>query len=152
MIKDEFKRLSELLAQAQDIKSVQLEEILKEAVIFFNDIKEGFLKGTPEEKKEMIRMMTELQSKLQDIYKSVAEKSGMSEEELYVYSENPSNFSPEQWKLMQETKNKLFEATRQLYQKIEGKEKTEALKNKQDKTKTPSKKPPGSKKSGWLKS
>lgn len=121
MLKDNFEKLYDLLSRSTEDKSLDLNEVLKESVLFFNHLKENLLLAPPEERKEMVHMMQKLYAKLQEVYKIVAQRAGMTEEELYLYSENPSNFSPDQWGLIQDTKKELFDATRQLHSQAEGK-------------------------------
>lgn len=121
-MKEKFESLMRLLEQGKELKEVNLEEILKEAVQFFDDLRLSYPKASKEEKAEMLHMMRELHLKLQDISKQVAAKVGMTEEQLFVYSENPSNFPPEQWQLIRDTKQKLYESARKFSSSVEAKE------------------------------
>ncbi|NGX39502.1 MAG: hypothetical protein KR126chlam1_00831 [Chlamydiae bacterium] len=115
MIKEEYKRLLALLEEGKENpKDVSLEEILKEAVLFFEELRKSFPSAEKEEREEMIQMMSRLHTKLQEISKITAEATGMSEEELSAFAENPSNFTPEQWQLVQESKSKLYDSARKL--------------------------------------
>jgi hypothetical protein len=120
-MKEEYKRLFDLFSMSREGKEVDLNEVLRESLVFFDQIKETFKDGTEEDKKEMMKVMNEMYQKLMSETKFLAEKSGMSEEELYHYTENPNNFDPEQWKTMQETKKKMFESGRQISSYMKGK-------------------------------
>lgn len=109
MIKQEYERLLGLLEQGEKGK---LEEILREAVVFFEALRKQFPTATKEEREEMVHMMTHLHSKLQEVSKTAAESSGMTEDELTAFAENPSNFTPEQWQLVQKTKKELYDSAR----------------------------------------
>ena len=145
MLKDDFEKLYDLLSRSVEDKSLNLNEVLKESVHFFDELKEELPKAPPSERKEMARMMQQLYAKLQEVYKIIAQRAGMTEEDLYTYSENPSNFSPDQWRLIQDTKQELFESTRQLHSKVEGKGATAPKQEKKPKT-------PKAKRGHWMKS
>ena len=113
MIKDEYKRLLALLEEGKNNpKNVKLEDILKEAVVFFEELRSSFPKAGKEDREEMMEMMTHLHAKLQEISEVTTKETGLSEEELAAYAENPSNFTPEQWQLVQETRGKLYNSAR----------------------------------------
>ena len=122
MIKKEYQRLLKLLAKSENLKEFNLEETLKEAVVFFEELRKTFSSAPKEEKEEMIQMMTTLHEKLQQISKKTADESGMTEEELAIFAENPSNFTPEQWQLVQESKRKLYDSARQFSSSVSSEE------------------------------
>ncbi|MBS0629832.1 MAG: hypothetical protein JSS30_06375 [Verrucomicrobia bacterium] len=109
MIRKEYERLLGLLSQGERVK---LEEVLQEAVVFFETLRKEFPNADKETREEMVQMMTQLHSKLQEVAKTTAEASGMTEEELTAYAENPSNFTPEQWQLVQKTRRELYDSAR----------------------------------------
>jgi hypothetical protein len=120
-MEENYKRLLDLLSQDAISKSANLDEVVREAYQFFEGVKQVFQTGTPEEKQEMIRLMREVYTKLATQSQKITDKTGMSEEELLNFSENPNNFSPEQWRLMQEVKKKMSESGRQISTIIRGK-------------------------------
>ena len=122
MIKKEYERLLQLLNRAVGDQSVPLEDILKEAVVFFEVLRKEFPAAQKEEREEMVQMMTDLHERLQQISKLTARASGMTEDELAAYSENPSNFTPEQWQLVQSTKRQLYDSARKFSASVEEKE------------------------------
>ena len=124
MLRDEYKKLLAFLEQTS-VEQVKLEEILKEAVLFFEALRQEFPQASQEEREEMIQMMTHLHSKLQEVSKKTAQASGMTEDELSTFAENPSNFSPEQWQLVQATKRKLYDSARKFSSKLDEEHKKE---------------------------
>lgn len=106
-MKERYEKLFELIGRANDTKAFDLEEVLKEAVVLFDSLRKEYPKASKEEKQELIEMMNRLYKHLQEMSKKVGEKTGLSEEEISNYSENPNNFSPEQWRTIQESKEKL---------------------------------------------
>ncbi len=150
MIKDRFEKLMELIEESKDLQQVNLDPILMQAVQFFEELRQAYALANDHDRKELVLMMQSLYQKLQTVTKKVAEKAGMSEEELYTYSENPSNFSPDQWRMVQETKKKLFESVRQFSSQIDKEKSKKSQRTPSKSVKSVS--PKNVKKSGWLKS
>jgi hypothetical protein len=111
MIKKEYERLMQLVEKSARLE-VSVEEILRESVGFFEKLRAEFPKAGKDQREEMIHMMTTLHERLQQVSKESAEGAGMSEEDLNAYAEDPRNFTPEQWQMVQETRRKLYDSAR----------------------------------------
>jgi hypothetical protein len=148
MLKDDYNRLIKLFHDGAEGKSISLDEVFAQSLEFFNHLKVQIEKGNPEEKKEAMSMMSEMYNQMMSETKRITQRSGLSEEQLLAYAENPANFSPEQWRQIQDSKQRISEAGQDLTKII------------QDLTKgmpTPSsekeeKKGKKSKKSRWMRS
>lgn len=154
MIKKEYQKLLEAIEQCRDVEKVTLKDILTQAVAFFEILRKEFPKATKEEREEMIQMMTHLHSRLHEISKETAEASGMTEEELSAYAENPNNFTPEQWQMVQNTRKELYDSARKFSSTLE-KEKRNIQERKEEKEvkKRPIRSPTRrSKRKNWLQS
>lgn len=139
MIKEEYQRLLDLIESSTDMeKKISLEEILKEAVTFFEVLRKEFPIASKEQREEMIQMMTHLHTRLHEISKETAEASGMSEDELAAFADNPSNFSPEQWQVVQKTRRELYDSARKFSSSLE-KEKREKKPSEKERVKPKSK-------------
>lgn len=114
MLKDEFQRLIRLFQDGAEGKSVNLAEVFSQSIEFFQHLKVQIEKGTPDERKEAMQMMAELYNQMMAETKKITERSGVSEEQLVAFAENPANFSPEQWKQIQESKQKISQAGQEL--------------------------------------
>ncbi len=148
MIKDEFNRLTKLFHEAAEGKQINLEEVFSESLAFFEHLKEQIAKGSIEEKKEAMAMMAEMYTKMMEDTKKICEQSGMSEEQLISFAENPSNFSPEQWQTIQESRDKIYKAGQNLAKTIQDQRAPPAAKTKGEQAEK-GKKP---KKSQWMRS
>ncbi len=124
-IKEEYKKLIKLLDQSLDPEKFKLEDVLQEAVVFFDELREVYPSAPKEERDEIMQMMQELHSRLQEVSKKVIEATGMSEDQVAEYSENPSNFSPEDWQLMQKTKGELYQSARKFSEALESDRKSQ---------------------------
>jgi hypothetical protein len=110
MLKDEYNRLIKLFHDGGDGKSINLDEVFSQSIEFFQHLKNQIEKGTDEEKKEAMTMMADMYNQMMAETKKITERSGFSEEQLLAYAENPSNFTPEQWRQIEESKQKISEA------------------------------------------
>jgi hypothetical protein len=119
MIKDEFNRLIKLFHEAAEGKIINLEEVFGQCLAFFERLREQIAKGSIEEKKEAIAAMAEMYTKMMEETKKISEQSGMSEEQLLSFAENPANFSPEQWQKIQESRDKIYKAGQNLAKTIQ---------------------------------
>jgi hypothetical protein len=111
---------------------------------FFEHLREQMAKGSIEEKKDAIAMMTEMYAKMAQETRKICERSGMSEEQLLNFAENPANFSAEQWLKIQESRDKIYRAGQDLAKVIQEQGTTKTLPS-EEKSKKP-------KKSDWLRS
>ena len=152
MLRDEFNRLIHLFKEGAAGNLVNLEEVFAQSVEFFNHLKAQVENGGPEEKKEALQLMTEFHQRMTEESKKIAERSGLSEEQLVTYAENPANFTPKQWEAIQESKSQISQAghnlARTLYEK--GRELPPEALHKEEKKKPLGPKKP--KKSSWIRS
>lgn len=118
MFKEEYEKLIRLIEERGN-----MEAILKEAVTFFEALRKTFPDASPEHKQEIIQMMSHLKAKLAEIAKKTAEEAGMSQEDLTAYAENPNNFTPDQWRMVQESKRKLYDTARKFSSDVAQKKK-----------------------------
>lgn len=114
LIQEEFSRLIYLYQQAAEGKNVTVQDVFQKSLEFIEHLKEVIRKGDEEDRKAAIRMMNELFEHMQNHTKILCEKTGVTEEELMAKSEDPANFTPEQWRMMQEDKAKLAQSGKQL--------------------------------------
>jgi len=119
MLKDEFDRLLTLFNEAAEGKTVNLEEVFKECLVFFEHIKEQITTGSAEDKQVALKMMGELYHQMIIVSKQISERSGMSEEQLMAYAENPANFSPAQWNSIQASREKIAKVGQDLAKTVE---------------------------------
>jgi len=159
MLKDDFNHLMELFVQSAEGKQVDIQQVFSESLEFFEKLKYRIQNGTPEEKKEAITLMSEMHAKMMSEVRRVCDKTGMTEEQLLSYADNPANFSQDQWRNIQEAKEKMAKTGLDLARAVTGgktdtipsqaagKEKVSAAEA-DTKKKSASK----SKKSGWLRS
>ena len=152
MFKEEYEKLLALLEEGIDLEKMNLEDVLKEAVLFFEELRKEFPNAPKEEREEMIQMMTHLHAKLQEVSKKTAEASGMTEDELSVFAENPSNFTPEQWREVQTTKRKLYDSARKFSSTLEEKKKKEGESPKEGKKKPIRPRTKRGRRKDWMKS
>ncbi|SRR5581483_5563779 len=120
MLKDDFDRLLKLFREGAEGNLSSLDEVFSQSLEFFKHLKTQIEKGTPEEKQEAMKMMSELYSQMIIAAQQITEKSGLTEEQLLSYADNPSNFTPEQWAAIQESRQQISKAGEDLAKAVEG--------------------------------
>jgi hypothetical protein len=147
MLKDELEQLLKLFREGAEGKLSSLEEVFTKSVDLFNHLKEQMQNGTPEEKQEAAKIMGEVYTQMMKTTQEITEKSGLSEDQLLSFAENPANFTPEQWAAIQESRQKISQAGQDLAKVIEGQGSSASSQEKK-----PPKEGKHSKKSNWLRS
>jgi hypothetical protein len=118
MIKDEFNRLMKLFRQGTQGKQINLQELFSESMAFFEKLKEEFAQGTPEDRREALQMMAQMHKEVISESQKIIKNSGMSEDQLFAFADNPSNFTPEQWQEFQKSKSQIHAAGMELVESV----------------------------------
>ncbi len=119
---DEFKRIMAFFNLSPEEKEGHLQEVFEESFAYFERFKHLIETGTLEEKKEAVERALALKKKIEEETKQILEKTGMSEEELVQFSENPQNFSESQWKVIENAKQELQEVVEGIGQALKADE------------------------------
>lgn len=156
MFREEFSRLIFMYQQAAEGKGGDIQEIFQKSLDFIELLKQMIVTGDQEDKMAAARMMKELHEHMKEHLKIMCKKSGVSEEQLIAHAENPANFTPDQWKKIQASKELLAQEGEKLVklihtQKSEKLESPETLHSKEPHKKK-SVKIKRTKRSDWLRS
>ncbi len=101
-IRDEFSKLMSKFKRSVDSQSSpNLPELFKDSLLLFEKLKELLSTCSEEEKKEILKLMAEMHEFLASSTKRLASQTGLSEEQMLLFAENPDNFTPEQWKTLE---------------------------------------------------
>ncbi|NNM44190.1 MAG: hypothetical protein HKM07_07595 [Chlamydiae bacterium] len=112
MLKDHFEKLLQIFVKGREEKDLDLSALLKETSAFFEEAQKELKTASPDDQKIIFAMIDEMYEKLQSESKRISEKTGMTEEQLMAFSENPKNYSPDQWRDIQNTKKKMMQMGR----------------------------------------
>lgn len=123
-MKDEFDRIMEFFNLSPEEKEGRLQEVFEDSVEYFERFKHVIMNGTQEEKQEAVKKVMILKKKIEEETKRVCEKTGLTPEQLTSFTNDPKNFSPEQWNAIEGAKKRLDKGVSEL--KKEVKEKTGA--------------------------
>lgn len=140
MLQEEFNRLMKIFQEAAEGKQVDIEGLFKQSLQFFEHLRERMAKGTPEEKAQAVQLMTQMYQQMMAQTKAIAEKSGMTEEQLAAFARNPENFTKEQWDSFQSSKEKMEHIGEDIAKQVERSSKKDGDK------------PSQGKRDSWLKS
>ncbi len=94
------KDLKDSLNNLEDFKPEQLDSLVREAVNAFHSIQEKAKSTDPKDVEKAMETALDLKSSLESQLKSMMETLGIDMEELSTFMSDPSNFSPEEQKLM----------------------------------------------------
>ena len=109
-MENEFDKIMEFFNLPPEEKDNRLQEVFEDALAYFERFRSVMIHGSPEEKKEALEKVMQLKTKIEEETKRVCEKTGLTPDQLMAYSNDPKNFSSEQWKTIQETKKKLSDS------------------------------------------
>lgn len=93
MLKDEFEHLMNMFREGSEGK-ISLHVLFTESLAFFQRLKDEFEQASPEEKQELMEMMTRMNKQVMEESKRIMKISGMNEEQLLSFSDNPSQLYP----------------------------------------------------------
>ncbi len=107
MLKQEFAELLAIFDLAAEGNLPNLQEVFGRSMQFFDHLKNTMQKGTQEEQREGIKMLTELYQHLLKEAEKISKRTGLSEDQLAAFAENPSNYTTEQWQHIQESRDQI---------------------------------------------
>ena len=103
----EYERIMEFFNLSPEEKEERLQEVFEDSVEYFERFKHIMMNGTPEEKKEAVEHVMNMKKRIEAETKKICDKTGMTEEQLAQFSNDPKNFSPGQWEAIENAKKKL---------------------------------------------
>ncbi|MGB7129039.1 MAG: hypothetical protein WBD50_08145 [Candidatus Rhabdochlamydia sp.] len=118
-LKEECKQLSDLFHRAAEGQSIDLQQVFAQSLQFFERLKVELKEEDPQRRQEAMAMLMEIYQHMIKDTKLICETSGMTEEQLVSFAENPTNFSPEQWASIQESREKISHAGQDLAKALE---------------------------------
>jgi hypothetical protein len=100
-ITDEIQGLMTQLQKSVDVNGdVDLRLLLQEVVKLFEHLKSALPSTTVDERQKIIDKMAEMHTFLIGESKRLSSQTGLSETQILRYTENPDNFTKEQWELL----------------------------------------------------
>ncbi len=111
-ISEEIEELkSQIVNGIQTNQRGQVMQLLKKAFALCESLKATLQASSLEERKALAESLQNFRIFLREEAEKLSKKSGMTEDEMLRYNENPDNFSKEQWGAMQEIR-KVFSKQR----------------------------------------
>lgn len=114
MLKEKFERLFHAFDKKAHGQEVNLESVFRDSIEFFQQLKRELQTATPEERKDLMHMVQEMNDKINEESYKICSKTGMSEQQLMEYAENPNNFSEHQWRTIQKGKGEMLKVGQQI--------------------------------------
>ena len=120
-MEDEFERIMAFFDLPAEEKEGRLQEVFEDSVEYFERFKYVMLNGSKEEKKEAVKRVMMLKKKIEEETQRVCEKTGMTPEQLAEFSNNPKNFSDDQWNAIEGAKKKLEQGVGEIKKAVKAK-------------------------------
>jgi hypothetical protein len=136
-MKDEFDKIMDLFALSAEQKENHLDEIFHLSIAFIEKYKDMKDTGSKEEQEDISKKLLLLREKISEENARSETILHLSKEEIKQLSSNKDNFTPEQWDLLQKTKQSIISQRKSKGKLISNPEKKISSKRK---------------KSSWLKS
>ena len=120
IVEDIHKVMDDLRKSVDASGNIDLPFVLQEVISLFDRVK-GMLPTTnAEERTKVFKAIGEMHEFLQGETKRLASKSGLTEAQMVRFSENPDNFTKEQWSLISSVKSKMGDQAREIKDVMKG--------------------------------
>ena len=114
-ISDDVQALMNKLEKSVDAGGgPTIPHLLAEVLQLFDYLKNILPSTSATERQEIFLNMAQLHAFLQTQMQRLCSTTGLSEEQLLRFSENPDNFSKEQWALLDEVKSKMSQQSKEV--------------------------------------
>ncbi len=104
---DKTKKLKELFENFDSVSAESMQEIVGESIKSFEKIISKLNSPNEEERKKALEDAAELRDILEEQAKKALEKSGLDKKAVDKFINNPDNFTPEEWRALQEAKKEI---------------------------------------------
>lgn len=94
--------------------NIDLALLLAEVVTLFDHLKTTLPKTNPEERGQIMEKMSHLHNFLIKESKRLSSQTGISEEQMIRFAENPDNFTKAQWNLLENIRGTLGSRTEEI--------------------------------------
>lgn len=99
--------------------NIDLPVLLAEVVTLFEHLKSVLPKTNPQERTAIVDKMSQLHVFLLKESKRLSNQTGISEEQMLRFAENPDNFTKEQWALLDKVKSVMTIQTNEIKKVME---------------------------------
>lgn len=150
---DTYHKVLNYIELSMSGEDIVLEDLLKEIAILFKEFQGELATADEAGHKELVKLMTTLQKKLDEHGKVMSARLGMSEDVMQNIADRPENFTPSQLTWIRRAKDSINSAGKELAE-LSSKEKDDSQKPKDQGIKLHSSKKGKKKvkKSDWLRS
>lgn len=114
IVEDIHKVMDDLRKSVDASGNIDLPFVLQEVISLFDRVKVMLPTTNAEERTKVFKAIAEMHEFLQGETKRLASKSGLTETQMVRFSENPDNFTKEQWNLIGAVKTKMGDQAREI--------------------------------------
>ena len=140
----EFEKIKEFFELSEEERTKHFEGVFDNAADFFERFNHIIKNGTPEEKKQVLEELQEVQQFVEKETAKLSEKTGLTPEQLKDYADDKSHFSEEQWNAIQGARERIVHDSEDVKSYLKFKPEVPG-------SEAPKNKSPKPKKKGWEK-
>lgn len=85
--------MNEILDNPEGITDINA--VMDKSLAMYRDISEQFISASPSEREKLVEDLTEISQSFEARFDTLAQKMGMTKEELLASMQDPSNYTPE---------------------------------------------------------
>jgi len=104
MTQNTLNKIETLFTEAGDFSPENVGNLIQETLQFFNVLKEKLESKDEAERAEALELAGALKTRLEQQAASLCESIGVDPNELDTYINDPENFSPEAWEVIEKAK------------------------------------------------
>jgi DNA-directed RNA polymerase subunit F len=116
----EFDKIMEFFSLSAKERDARLKDVFEESIEYFERFRHIMVNGSSEEKQQALEEIAKLREKVEQESKKIQEQTGMSEEDLRQFVQDPKHFNGGQWDALQEAKEKISTGVDTLKKEIRG--------------------------------
>lgn len=105
----EFDKIMEFFSLSPKERDAKLKDVFEDSIEFFERFRHTMTQGTPEEKERALEEISRLKDKVEVESSKIKEATGMNDEDLKQFVQDPKHFGSGQWEALQDAKNKISE-------------------------------------------
>jgi hypothetical protein len=109
-----LEKFDELFGDEEVLEPQKIELFVQESLKFFEYLREKLQSKDENEQKEALNIAIQLQKKLESFAQKTLSKSGLSPDQLKNFMAAPQNFTPEEWKTLENSEKDIEDYQKEL--------------------------------------
>ncbi len=99
-------------------RDARLKDVFEDSIEYFERFRHTITNGSPEEKQQALEEISRLKEKVAEESDKIKSQTGMSDEDLKEFVQDPKHFQEGQWDSLQDAKKKISKGVDSLKQEM----------------------------------